>query len=537
MHFIIIIAIIALIVIIQIRFFLDTNKKIDDYFDVFPNKDNSFSLSKEVLIEKINSASDDELSKMLKAANFDTERYYKIKKMSGSIEAVFLKDKAKKDLTNNLSGEGSGISVKHKNEIFKAIVESINDYLKNNKSVSDFHLMKDIVNRNCDSKEDEIATQIPIPLYMGLVGTMAGILIGILYLWLSGGIGNLLNNESTSGADGIEALLGGVALAMISSILGIVLTTWGSNKFKTAKTVIEKNKHKFLSWIQAKLLPTLSDNVVGAIREMTDNLHSFNDKFAINTGNLGTALQKVNESYFLQKQLMESVQRIANKDITSKNLELYNALENSAQEIGVFAQYMQNTNEYLENVRVLNDKLDSHENRTRTIEDIGVFFKKEIEQIEERKGAISKSVGKVDDYLKQALERLRENADFQVSELQKSIVKQQDALHQRVEEIDKIVVELGQLAAIKDSITNFEQVVQLQNGKLEDLTNAIQALAKTKNVVPNESAPYFIENKEESRFQIKPLFWVGSLFGGILLFMLIIANWDSISVFISIFKF
>ena len=61
----------------------------------------------------------------------------------------------------------------------------MNNYLDNNKSaVSDFHLMKDIVDRNCDAKEEEIQTQIPVPLYLGLIGTMSGILIGVGFLVL-----------------------------------------------------------------------------------------------------------------------------------------------------------------------------------------------------------------------------------------------------------------------------------------------------------------------------------------------------------------
>ena len=72
-----------------------------------------------------------------------------------------------------------GIKTHHKNDILEVIISSLNKYLINNKgAVSDFHLMKDIVDRNCDAKEEEIHTQIPVPLYLGLTGTMLGILIG-----------------------------------------------------------------------------------------------------------------------------------------------------------------------------------------------------------------------------------------------------------------------------------------------------------------------------------------------------------------------
>ena len=55
------------------------------------------------------------------------------------------------------------------NKIFQSIVASINKYLsKNAGGVIDFALLKDSVDRHCDSTEEEISTLLPIPLYLGL---------------------------------------------------------------------------------------------------------------------------------------------------------------------------------------------------------------------------------------------------------------------------------------------------------------------------------------------------------------------------------
>lgn len=173
-------------------------------------------------------------------------------------------------------------------------------------------------------------------------------------------------------------------------------------------------------------------------------------------------------------------------------------------------------------ITALNEKLDKNENRTRTIEEIGIFFKTELEQIDARKGVISKAVGIVDDYLKQALEKLKENAEAQFNELQKSTVKQQNILQRKAEEINILVSELQKLESIKDSISKFEKTMNAQNGKLDNLANAIQALAKAK--VEGTDIP-------TSTFQPvwkKILIWTGSIIGGLLLLALLIANWDSI---------
>lgn len=91
------------------------------------------------------------------------------------------------------------------NAIFDSIVNSINKYLGNNSgSVIDFGLLKDAVDRHCDSVENDIATQTPIPLYCGLAGTMAGVIFGLwdlldskAILTLMGSSGQVINSAST----------------------------------------------------------------------------------------------------------------------------------------------------------------------------------------------------------------------------------------------------------------------------------------------------------------------------------------------------
>jgi hypothetical protein len=296
MHYYIIIIIIAIIVIWQFVTFSKTVNLLNVFKSIFCNNKDEYNLLNKVKIESIESATDSELDDMLEKAGFDSQKYHytRFSEESGEI-LYFRREAAKKDLQKKYEND-TGFSAQNNNPIYQEIETSINSYLESNKSgISDFSLMKDIVDRNCDAAEEEINTQIPIPLYLGLVGTMVGILVGIGHLWISGGLSDLLNiDSSSSGMDGIEALLGGVALAMISSILGILLTTFGSLRAKNVKAEVEKRKHVFLSWIQKELLPSLKSDVSGALIEMSRNLQSFNSTFSTNTSDFGKALSQVN---------------------------------------------------------------------------------------------------------------------------------------------------------------------------------------------------------------------------------------------------
>ena len=118
-----------------------------------------------------------------------------------------------------------GISGKG-NNVFTLIKTSINKYLGNNSgSVIDFQLLKDAVDRHCDSVENDVNTLTPIPLYCGLAGTMAGVIVGLSSLLSTGSITALLSSGSSdfgAAATGVNDLLSGVAWAMLASICGII---------------------------------------------------------------------------------------------------------------------------------------------------------------------------------------------------------------------------------------------------------------------------------------------------------------------------
>jgi hypothetical protein len=66
-----------------------------------------------------------------------------------------------------------------KNHVLDNILFSVNNYLIRNRGASsDFNLIKDIVERNTNAVEEDINISIGIPLYLGLMGTMLGIVIG-----------------------------------------------------------------------------------------------------------------------------------------------------------------------------------------------------------------------------------------------------------------------------------------------------------------------------------------------------------------------
>lgn len=528
MHYIIILLVVAVILYFQLRFFINTKKRVNVFKSIFPDGDDSYVFESERLRKAINSADESELIRMLNNSGANVRSFYDLVQFPENNEDIqfFNVGRARNYLLNKVVPT-TEISTDYQNPILKDIFVAINGYLKNNKAaVSDFHLIKDIVDRNCDAADDEISTQIPFPLYLGLTGTMFGIIIGVGYLWLSGDLVGLLSMGSVnSGTNGIVTLLGGVALAMIASAFGIILTVRGSAIFKDARFATEHNKHVFLSWIQTNLLPTLNNDAAQTLEKMSRNLVEFNNSFADNTQKLGSALSKVNETTKLQKQLLSAVNSLADKDISQQNIKLLKALNDSAENVGLLAEHLNQSANYLQKVKELNEKLDKGERRAVAVEKMAEFFENETTQIDQRKLAMSHAVGVIDSELEEHLRKLTEHSEKYVKEFSLALGRQQDALQKKLDETSVVIEEIRNLKSIKSSIEKFEKAASLQNSKLDNLANAIRQLAQAKVSGANDikTLDDSTQNKSKKNFNTAVL-----VFSGILVLLFIIANWDYI---------
>ena len=521
MHYLIIIFFIVAIIVLQVRVFSATKKKLDVFKNIFPSaayeewqlvKDNqnAVRIAGKKDLELSNRSREEKIStleqKIADSKAKVTELRHSHSALSDIDDAqatlVAAQVRAEKahlqELMDQLNSAKNTIAeipvYSSLNGVRNTIITSINNYLeRNNSSTSDFHLIKDIVDRNCDAADDEIQTQLPVPLYCGLMGTMLGIIVGILYLWLSGDLDALLGvaTAAGSGAGGIKALLGGVALAMISSIVGIALTTYGSWQAKQIKSDEESAKHNFLSWMQAELLPAMNTDAASAMRMMVENLTAFNNTFAANTKELNDSLSHVAETTKGQAEILEAINDLKINRIAAANVEVYDKLKNCTSEIGQLAEYLNNVSSYLANVRALNQKLDNADARSRLIEEMATYFKQERANIDSISGIITRSMGDADSALQKSIEVLKENVTKQNDGLVQHMVEQnqrlvrvldeqQTTLENRAQELGKLVSEMSQLTEVKKTMQNLEKAMVEQNRKLDNLTRSISDLAHLK---------------------------------------------------------
>ena len=387
LHYILVVLVILAIIVAQIYIFKNTKKKITTYKSIFPNNTSSYSIVEREI--QTNNGNDDE------------DGYVE------DIDAVSV----------------SQLNISTDNETLKEIKNALNMYLQKNKgAASDFYLMKDVVERYCDAEEEEINVQQPIPLYLGLMGTMVGIIVGIGFIAVSGGL------SSASLMDNITSLMTCVAIAMAASLVGICCTTLISWSAKSATSKVEADKNRFYSWLQTELLPVLSGNAVNALYLLQQNLMTFNQTFQSNIEGLDGALSKVEESSREQIELITLIKDIDIKRAAQANITVLKELKECTGEIAVFNKYLHSVSGYLHSVNELNGNINEHLNRTAAIEKMGAFFEREINQVVAREQYINEVVAKVDDTLRKTFEKLAESTRENVTQLRNNSVTEFDAL-------------------------------------------------------------------------------------------------------------
>lgn len=392
----------------------------------------------------------------------------------------------------------------HKNfGTFQKILNSINNYLYKNKgAVSDFMLIKDIVERNCDSKEEEIETQTPMPLYIGLMGTMIGIIIGIGRIALfGGGFSTFVDNPQQA----IGELMGGVAIAMLASLMGIVLTTYSSWKSKTSKAKLEADKNEFYSWIQAELLPVLSGNMVNTLQLLQQNLTSFNQSFSSNIGRMEYALKEMSGSFENQLEILNLLENLDIKRMATANITILQQFEKSTANFQQFVTYISQTSTYIQAVRQLNDKVGQYMEQTSALTNLSNYFREENDYFQTRRSEVNQAVVRVDDILKKSFQSLQDNAEQGMNNLTRFIVEQQNKFNANLQSVDEqyqqwlaeqhkmivqridnqkeefkektqnldvVIDEIKDFAGIKEVLVNMEQLLKVQNKGLADAASS-----------------------------------------------------------------
>lgn len=351
------------------------------------------------------------------------------------------------------------------NPIFEAILTSTNHYLIRNRiATNDFNLIKDIVERNVGAAEEEINQSVSIPLYLGLMGTMIGIVIGLFCM---------PNLESSVAKDistdillnkGISSLIGGVKIAMIASFVGLLLTVINSGWFfRGARVKIESQKNKYYTFLQVELLPSIGQDFASTINSLQQNLLKFNSEFSSNLGQLTGIFNSNSQAIKAQKELIDTLERAKISDITRYNVDVLQKMETSLTKLDQFNKYLQNLNGFVDNSQKIIVRTDELLDRSNSIKIIAEKIESNLAQSEQLMEFLTSHFSQLESH-KEHINQTVSDVGFSISgtfkELEQHIVNSSETVKQfTIDEIDALK---KALAESKTSLSNLEHLSGLK---------------------------------------------------------------------------
>ena len=378
------------------------------------------------------------------------------------------------------------------NRVTEKILYSINTYLLRNREIAaDFHLIKDIVERNCDSVEDGINQTISLPLYLGLLGTFMGIVFGLFQI-----SGINFTSDPAALDHAISLLLGGVKIAMIASFTGLLLTVLNTGVFlKGAKAETEDRKNDFYTFIQVELLPLLNQNINATFHALQNNLNRFNSEFTTNISALSGVMGKNHDALIAQDRILSTLEKLDITEFAKANVTVLRELQEAVEKFNQFNKNLSGVNELVQLTDAYTTRLNEMIARTDDFHVLGKqvsqtfennlqlqkFLQDHYASLDESRQMISTSVNKVSDVLDQSLSQLKLFTQERIQEVQKISLREFDLMKNEYPEKWKKLDQLTYLETVNRNLaelkTNSTAQVNGLHYDLQVLQSSLQRIA------------------------------------------------------------
>jgi hypothetical protein len=369
------------------------------------------------------------------------------------------------------------------NQIMAKIVTSINTYLIRNKgAVADFNLLRDIIQRNLDMVEEEISMTMPIPIYLGLMGTMAGIILGLFAL-------PDIGSEAFLQGNGINNLIGGVKIAMIASFTGLLFTVSNSGwLFKGAKSYVEQCKNDFFTFLQTELLPVLTESVNAGIIGLNRSIERFGVSFNENVGKLDALMNKNYDSLMAQQSAVESFQKLDISRIANFNVKVLSEIKQSVDALERLGYALKNVDSFVANSKLLvertNNVMDLSDKIVEILSEskqLQMFLNSHFNALEQRGQIINDTVVRMDDVIDKSLKGLEQHIFERLQAVRDIKITAEDLLQKEFDQNRNVLGKLQFLEPLKNEFSSYSKAGISGQNEMINAINALQLKMTTNN--------------------------------------------------------
>ncbi|TGD78411.1 hypothetical protein [Hymenobacter wooponensis] len=252
---------------------------------------------------------------------------------------------------------------------FQEILLDTNDYLRHNKgAAADFGILKDISERQSEVLDNSVQANVATPLYLGLLGTFLGVILGLLGIARNG----------VSDENALTPFLTGVLIAMTGSFVGLLLTLLGNGVLRQAREQLDRKQNQYYTFLQARLLPVLHADMASSLTNLKSVLDAFNQQFVGQVELFNPLMDKVTQNIKVQSDFLERLDTIGYDKMAAANILVFEKVRESAEMFAAFTGYQQKLNDMLakgyQSAESVNSILDRLRGFEKGINDLGQYI-------------------------------------------------------------------------------------------------------------------------------------------------------------------
>lgn len=372
----------------------------------------------------------------------------------------------------------------------REMMQQVDRYIRANKTMApNFDIVKDIVERSTSEVDEQIRVLLPMPLYYGLCGTIAGIVLGLIPLI----------KEQSNLMESISSLLLGVAIAMTGSLVGVLLTAHANHEYRGTVRHLEAGKRAFFNWFQVEKLPVLGNDPAGPIGQLIRSLSKFNQEFSESAGVMATTADSIAETFSTQLELLEEMKSLNATRMAKRNLEIAQQMEQHVDVVRSFNNSIVGMQSYVEKLQTITSTLSNSADYLQVVGELVSILNSEQSAIKQAAEGLSGQVSTM--YTNQ--QRLLNEALAKIQEQNEVVVKQfighqnaaTRALTEHLDKYPTIPTVMQDLAKLPDVIERLgvelermASVGQSVDKRLEGVETKLQVLEKRSYDVERKGA-------------------------------------------------
>jgi len=390
-----------------------------------------------------------------------------------------------------LIGYGDG----NTSSAFAEMVQPINDYLiKFRDIVPEYAVIREMVEQKSELVEENINLTLFSPLYIGLMGTIVGIVFGVAGIVFKGGLNADINNGSLQ----INDLLIGVGVAMLASFIGLFLSLYNSTvKYKAARKAHYKDKFNFLNFIQINIISSYQYRDTSSISSLHTVINRFSESLAEKLDRLGNFYENNTKNILAQEKLFEKIDKLNITAIAQvleefgKSADSLNLLNESLKGVGEFVQesrkltdgvnslferfkiFENSASEFADNIKAIANEINEKINISSKLFE---FIESQFEEFDKKQSAFSSAVDKIENYITHTFDNLSLSTQSKSTKLGEEINLVDKSFNKAVENLEHRTENLvssfeAHLDELNDQmarqLTNVEESLKQQFDKLK----------------------------------------------------------------------